>query len=610
MAYAKTSLRKEKRELREKMRAMGLHYRDIAAEFTRRYRLRPRAAWREAYGWSLQETADRINEFRGDIGLDPGGFAGMTASHLCEYESWPGHGSEPSGRRPTPYLLALLAAVYNCGAIDLIDLADREHLLPAQLLILDQYSQPRTQPTNRARQAPAQPASPFARSAFQPETAGRALSARTSVTSHQPPVASARGNFPLLAAAESPEFLSGSQSLPPLWPAWFGVRLAHLITLTDRWDDLRQLGSLQALLNQEILMSDAAMPHDQHQTRTLDALSRRHALMTLAALPAALITPATVSAEDLSRAATTELFLARCATSLAACWHLLRGSDLMTVEQALSAYLLPLDAAAQQDSKYQAVAARLATQAHRICGIIALHGKSVELSLHHCSRALRYAAMASDPSNHASALISLASKYFYATDPLRAAAVYEQAFSLGAALPALLQSRVHAELAVVYAQLGREQDAVRGAGLAEDLYPDRPDDEPCSLYAEFTPASLVLEQGLAYIALAERFPGHGYQQKAADTFSCVEQSALPVPDRIRFEIVNQQAHTAVLLEDLDAFASFMYRGLEGVALLGSRQRLKEMKGTWRRALARWPGEQRLLALGDGLRQTAGPEGAA
>jgi hypothetical protein len=125
MPYARTSLRKEKRGLREKMRAMGLDYRDIAAEFGRRYRLRPRAAWREAYGWSLQETADRINEFRGDIGLDPGGFAGMTASHLCEHENWPGHGPEMSGRRPTPYLLALLAAVYGCAITELIDLADR-----------------------------------------------------------------------------------------------------------------------------------------------------------------------------------------------------------------------------------------------------------------------------------------------------------------------------------------------------------------------------------------------------------------------------------------------------------------------------------------------------
>jgi hypothetical protein len=97
MAYAKTSERREKRLLREQMRSMGLGYRDIAAEFARRYRLRPRAAWRDAYGWSLQDTADRINEFRGNTGLDPGGIASMTAPHLSEYERWPGHGPEPAG---------------------------------------------------------------------------------------------------------------------------------------------------------------------------------------------------------------------------------------------------------------------------------------------------------------------------------------------------------------------------------------------------------------------------------------------------------------------------------------------------------------------------------
>ncbi|MDQ2815356.1 MAG: hypothetical protein M3Z75_26810 [Actinomycetota bacterium] len=141
MAYAKTSERREKRLLREQMRSLGLGYRDIAAEFARRYRLRPRAAWREAYGWSLQDTADRINEFRGNTGLDPGGIASMTAPHLSEYENWPGHGPEPTGRRPTPYLLAILAAVYDCAVTDLVDLADREHLRPADLLILDKYSQ-------------------------------------------------------------------------------------------------------------------------------------------------------------------------------------------------------------------------------------------------------------------------------------------------------------------------------------------------------------------------------------------------------------------------------------------------------------------------------------
>ena len=141
VAYAKTSMRAEKRALREKMRAMGLGYREIAAEFARRYRFRPRAAWREAYGWSLKEAAARINAHSGEVGLDPGGIAAMTAAHLCEHENWPGHGTEPSGRRPTPYLLAVLAAVYGCAVLDLVDLADREHLPPADLFILDTYCQ-------------------------------------------------------------------------------------------------------------------------------------------------------------------------------------------------------------------------------------------------------------------------------------------------------------------------------------------------------------------------------------------------------------------------------------------------------------------------------------
>jgi tetratricopeptide (TPR) repeat protein/transcriptional regulator with XRE-family HTH domain len=153
MPYQKTSLRREKRDLREKMRGLGLGYRDIAMEFARRYSLRSRAAWREAYGWSLQDTADRINEFRGQVGLDPCGLASMTAPHLSEYENWPGHGPKPTGRRPTPYLLALLATAYDCTATDLIDLADREQLPAADLLILDKYSQPAPQATSSPGEA-------------------------------------------------------------------------------------------------------------------------------------------------------------------------------------------------------------------------------------------------------------------------------------------------------------------------------------------------------------------------------------------------------------------------------------------------------------------------
>ena len=141
MPIVRITLPAEKRALREKMRALGLGNREIAAEFARRYRLRPRAAWREAHGWSLREAAAQINAYTGTVGLDPGGISSMTAPHLCEHENWPGPGPQPSGRRPSPYLLALLACVYGCTAADLIDLADREQLPPAELLILDTYGQ-------------------------------------------------------------------------------------------------------------------------------------------------------------------------------------------------------------------------------------------------------------------------------------------------------------------------------------------------------------------------------------------------------------------------------------------------------------------------------------
>ena len=137
MPYAKSSLRAEQRALREKMRELGMSRRQIAVEFARRYRLRPRAAWRNAYGWSLTEAAEQISTYAARAGLDNGATVAMTSAHLCEHENWPGEGQKPTGRRPTPYLLSLLATVYGCAVQDLLDVADYEHMSAADRLILD-----------------------------------------------------------------------------------------------------------------------------------------------------------------------------------------------------------------------------------------------------------------------------------------------------------------------------------------------------------------------------------------------------------------------------------------------------------------------------------------
>jgi len=384
------------------------------------------------------------------------------------------------------------------------------------------------------------------------------------------------------------------------WPAWFGMRLARLISVIDGWNGpITNTDSIQAFLDEEISLFDTTAPETTGPDQIAHGLARRQALVSLAALPIAL----TVGnlTETRSRGAARSLFLSRCAASVTACWHLLRGSDLPTISHILDTYLLPLEGIAHRQSKYRQAAAGLASQAHRISGIIALQRNQLRMREHHCKRALYYATVASDASSEASALISLASTHFYQADPEQAATVYERASVLESRMPRLQRSRVHAELSVVYGQLNREQDAIRSAERAEQLYPDHPEQDPSFLYAEFTPASLTLEQGLAYMALAEKHPSHGYAQKAADIFNSLNQAvSTTVPDRIRFEIVNGQARAAVLLNDIDSFEMHLHQGIDGAVMLGSRQRMRELQQAWQDAKAKWPNERRIKAFSERL----------
>ncbi|ETA03418.1 hypothetical protein ThrDRAFT_01165 [Frankia casuarinae] len=127
------SLRVELERLRDRMRAVGMTHEEIAAEFSRRYRLRPRPAFRHAHGWTLQLAADRINARAADLDIDPQGKATMTVPRLSELENWP----NSTRRRPTPQMLALLASVYGTDVHSLLDIADREHLRPEDRLLLD-----------------------------------------------------------------------------------------------------------------------------------------------------------------------------------------------------------------------------------------------------------------------------------------------------------------------------------------------------------------------------------------------------------------------------------------------------------------------------------------
>lgn len=117
--------------LRERMRGLGFSYDEIAIEVTRRYPVRPRQAYRLAWGWTLDKVAERFNELAARQGTDPDGKAGMSSPHLCELERWPG-----SDRKPSVYVLCLLARVYETDVLCLLDLADHESLPQHDRLVL------------------------------------------------------------------------------------------------------------------------------------------------------------------------------------------------------------------------------------------------------------------------------------------------------------------------------------------------------------------------------------------------------------------------------------------------------------------------------------------
>jgi transcriptional regulator with XRE-family HTH domain len=134
------NVRAEQRKLREKMRALDVSCREITAEMSRRYNLRPRTAWRTALGWSLEEAAEHYNARR--AADNPKLAAALTGSRLSEWERWP-----QSGRKPTLASLCVLAEIYKCGVRDLIDLDDREKMSSSDLLALDKMSVPAAGPT-------------------------------------------------------------------------------------------------------------------------------------------------------------------------------------------------------------------------------------------------------------------------------------------------------------------------------------------------------------------------------------------------------------------------------------------------------------------------------
>ncbi len=187
-------------------------------------------------------------------------------------------------------------------------------------------------------------------------------------------------------------------------PTWRGEQINDFKALIASWQEQRvPCPSLQALLHAELERWKTMVQQPDGKTSEV-LLARRTVLAALVTLPAALL--ANVQSGPLT-APLLEEFLSQCAASLTACWHLLNGDGMATVEYGLPKYLPLLVALARQPSRYQQTAAYLAAQGSLLMYLVSYHRLRFREELAYAKQAVDLAKVLGDRNLYVQALTFL-----------------------------------------------------------------------------------------------------------------------------------------------------------------------------------------------------------
>jgi len=377
---------------------------------------------------------------------------------------------------------------------------------------------------------------------------------------------------------------------------WISLKVAQILHMIGIWSKQQGLccNEIQAMIDKEIKMLDETLY--QQQTSEEYRISRRQALATIAALPTALL----IRGGYLGQTTTVipEEFLPQCTASITACWHLLQGDGLMTVEQILPKFAPMLTSFTQQASKHQQMAAYLAAQANILQAILAMHRLNIPWREKYCQEAIKCGYLAKENKLTAAALMYLGYTYSFCYRPQRpeqAIQTFLEALSVLGNEDSLLRSDIAMGLAEAYAQCQDERKALEFITIAQNQFPTYPESDPTFLYAECGLNTLYQWEGKMYLGLAEYYPDSGYQQKAWDA---IIQSAgtQSISERATNETIIYQADAARLMGDMRTYVEYVREGAQMAVHLGSQKRFNEAYELYQKTPGKWLGEQQVKAL--------------
>ncbi len=319
-------------------------------------------------------------------------------------------------------------------------------------------------------------------------------------------------------------------------------------------------------------------------------LSRRDAITLIASLP---LSFSLHSFQSQTADAFDEDLLLSCAASITACWHLSKGNDLPVIEHVLSVYLQKLEALALQPSHYQKEIAKLASQGYQLANILAGHSLDIPARKRYCQQAVHYSKLAGDTNLLVASLTKLGTTYYYCHEQTLALKTYQEALLYVKDASPLLQSSLYAKLGIVYTQHGKEQDALTCIGMAQEAFPEHPETDPSSLYADYGFPSLCLWEGLTHLEREQP----QYARLAFDRVASTKPTKM-VSERNHIEIVNHQAEMALALGDLESYCFYLQAGRDGALQLRSEKRYQEAYGVFLQGKYIWGKEKKFRELTD------------
>jgi transcriptional regulator with XRE-family HTH domain/tetratricopeptide (TPR) repeat protein len=319
------------------------------------------------------------------------------------------------------------------------------------------------------------------------------------------------------------------------------------------------------------------------------SVSRRRALTYFVGLPLALqqeLLQIKGSSLNLS-----ENVLTLYEKAIPACWDLYYAGEQAEVRRVLSTYMMQLASAAQSSPKQERAGARLLSLSHQLASILALEQENFSIALEHCQQGLNYGERAGDANLQAAALMRKVDVLLFRKRHSQRFNVLQEVEQYASAVSPLLRGRIYSGLAEIYGYRQDKAAALRYIGLAQDTYPDAPEQDPVFFYTQANNYMQFSDAGLTHLHLEQH-------READEAFTRASAFVPPTVNSRRVELLCWQTLTAARVGDQEQSSAYLQQAVQAVYQLGSDIYYTEASDAYACMYERWKHEPAVVRLGD------------